>query len=233
MTAIARPIAHPTTLPATEAEPSGVLPLKVNLSAAERAAFIEEAGNHNQSASGYARFILGARKDPLLFLQLCRLRDPEFARGLMGNPTDAGRVADLEKRLMEATHQKEQTERDLADAEARAKAAESRLSECLERAEALSAHVVSLLRVQEAAQTRARAAGMEHELVSAPLLAVVKALTATPRLSRKELEAHLTADGMTAPDAAQAIQQAARLGLIHKGGDARYRLAPQAKEAEE
>ena len=56
---------------------------------AERA-FAAEAREYGQRESEYARFILNARKEPMLFLQLCRLRDSTFAAGLMGNPTEAG-----------------------------------------------------------------------------------------------------------------------------------------------
>ncbi|HEX2021404.1 MAG TPA: hypothetical protein VHH36_01720 [Candidatus Thermoplasmatota archaeon] len=89
---------HPA--PEIASPPEGRPLTKVYWSGQEKAAFQQEARDHNQKESEYARFILTARKDPVPFLQYRRLRDPGFARGLTGNPADAGRVAELEKRVV-------------------------------------------------------------------------------------------------------------------------------------
>jgi hypothetical protein len=104
---------HVVPAPAAPAEePEKRFSLKVYLSEEEKTAFEEEARTHSPKssgrradASGYARFILNARKDPLLFLHLCRLRDPTFAAGLIGNPQEASRLVEFEKKLLTADHE--------------------------------------------------------------------------------------------------------------------------------
>ena len=200
---------------------------KVYWSPEEKEAFDKEAKSHRQHASEYARFILNARKDPLLFLQLCRLRDSTFAQGLMGNPADAGRVAELEKRVLELDYAKTSAEHERDEAARRAETAESRLGEALERQQALAGYVVDLARAQDSNRERAVSTDVEYESVPRPFLAIIKALTATPRLHRKDLEARLVDEGMTQKEASDAITAAARLDLVVKGRDMRYYLAKQ------
>ncbi len=224
-------IASPASVPVVEA--AKVPPLKVYLTAPEREAFEREAGSHSQSASGYARFILQSRADPLLFLQLCRLRDPAFAQHLLGNPNDAGRVVELEKTLAELSNRADLAERDRSDAVRRAEEAERRLAECQERAHELAGHVVELHRAHEANRERMMGAGTEYEEVPGPTRAILGALTIAPRLARKDLEARLMETGISEQEASRAIAGAARLGLIVKGKDARYSLASPAGDETE
>lgn len=222
---------HLRALPAPEVtvEPAKAAPpLKVYLTAEERIAFEREAATHKQSASGYARFILESRADPLLFLQLCRLRDPAFAQHLMGNPNDAGRVIELEKTLAELSSRADLADRDRADAMKRAEEAERRLQEAQERAHELAGQVVELHRIQQANRERMMQAGAPYEeSPPTPTAQIVAVLTVAPRLLRKELEARLIEGGMAQQEASNAIAAAARAGLIQRAKDARYCLPAQ------
>ncbi|MFA5860786.1 MAG: hypothetical protein WDA16_03735 [Candidatus Thermoplasmatota archaeon] len=206
---------------------------KVYWASSEKEAFVLEARSHGQRESEYARFILTARKDPMLFLQLCRLRDATFAHGLMGNPAEAGKVAEIEKRLSEATHEVDSLLRDRQDLEKRNEALERSLADAVDRARDLAGQVVDLARIQDAARERAVAGGAEYESTAKPFLAVVQALRIAGRMTKKELEASLVEAKYSQADASQAVQQASRLGLVVKGADARLRLAKPAVESEE
>ena len=237
MTAVAAqasPHHHATTLPAPVEEAHGARKpfLKVYLASEEKAAFMEEAEAHGQDASVYARFILRARTDPLLFLQLARLLHPGFASGLMGNPTDAGRVAELEKRVLELTHERDGATRERDAAEGRAGKLEERLHEAQDRAQSLAAYVADLARVAAQNGERAMQAGEEVEAVPRATLLLVKTLSVTPGLRRKELEGTLEGEGLTALEASEAVIGADRLGVVVKGKDGRYRLARQPTEDE-
>lgn len=231
MSAAKRQSASHVPHPAPEEEASAARGLtKVYWSPKEKEDFDQEAKSHHQHASEYARFILNARKDPLLFLQLCRLRDASFAQGLMGNPADAGRVTELEKRVLELEHVKTLVEQERDLATRRAEAAETRLGEALERQQDLASYVVDLARAQELNRDRSVAMGSEYDGVPRPFLTIINALTATPRLHRKDLESRLMEEGMKQKEASDAITAAARLDLIVKGRDMRYYLAKQPQE---
>ncbi|GEM_PF-3461873 len=235
------PLPAPAPAPVEEEEASGKrIFLKVYLSAQEKAAFEEEARQHSPGgsqrrpdASAYARFILGARKDPLLFLQYCRLRDPSFAAGLMGNPQDAGRVAELEKRVLELTRERDDATRDRDDAEKHAADLERRLTDATERAQSLAGYVVDLARTDQGNRERAMSAGAEVEAIPRPTLLIVKALSVSAGLRRPELVERLMSEGLTEVEAGDAIKGASRLDLITKGKDMRYRLAKQPEPMEE
>lgn len=229
----AKPQVVSHTAPPAE-EPTARRPfLKVYLPAEEKAAFAEEAARHRQDASEYARFILGARTDPLLFLQLARLLHPGFAAGLMGNPADAGRVAELEKQVLTLTRERDDATRERDEADGRAGKLEERLHEAQDRAQSLAAYVVDLAKVETHNRERATSAGEEVEAVPRSTLLLVKVLSVTPGLRRKELEGSLEAEGLSAREASETVIGAERLDLITKGKDGRYRLAKQPTEAED
>ncbi|HEX2021402.1 MAG TPA: hypothetical protein VHH36_01710 [Candidatus Thermoplasmatota archaeon] len=169
----------------------------------------------------------------MLFLQYCRLRDPDFARGLMGNPADAGRVAELEKRVVELDRDRDEAERRAGEAEKRVDELERRLAEAHERQQSLTSYVVDLARAQDNNRERAVAASVPFEAVPKPLLGIINAFAAKPRMTRKELEARLVEAGMTQQEAGDAITSAARMDLIVKGRDMAYRLAQPPREEEE
>lgn len=224
-----------TTAPTTGAsdEPTHRRLVKVYLlSEAERRAFYDEAGSHGQTASEYARFILQARKDPLMFLHLCRLRDPAFAQGLLGKPTEAGRVAELERDNLALTHDKADLLRERDELARKCEEQERRLAELTEKTQSLAAQVVDLARVQEANRDRAVKQGTAYEAIPKPLLAVVKALSVGARPTRKELEARLAQEGMGPEEASQAVAGASRLGLIVLSAGGRYVLAKPVQEGE-
>lgn len=227
--------ATPThTFPHASAQDNGFVILKVYLTQEEKREFQQEAALHRQKESQYARFILNARQDPMMFLQLCRLRDPGFAAGLMGNPAEAGKVADLEKRLMEATHEADTLLKERADLERRNEELERQLAEAADRARDLAAQVVDLAKLQGASRERAMTGDVEYEASAKPFLAVIRTLRIAGRMTKKELEAALIEEAkMSAADAAQAVTQAGRLGIIVKGADARFRLAKPVQEVDE
>lgn len=228
------PHPHATTRPAPADEPSAARKpfLKVYLASEEKAAFMREAEAHGQEASVYARFILRARTDPLLFLQLARLLHPGFASGLMGNPTDAGRVAELEKQVLTLTHERDDAARERDAAEGRAAKLEDRLHETQERVQSLAAYTADLMRAAAGNAERAMQTGATVEDVPRATLLLVKALSIAPGLRRKELEGTLEGDGLSAREASEAVIGAERLGLVVKGKDGRYRLAKQPTEDE-
>jgi hypothetical protein len=207
---------------------------KVYWPTSKKDAFSQEAKSHGRRESEYARFILEAREDPLLFLQLCRLLHPGFGAGLMGNTADAGRVADLEKQLLEARHEADTLLKERAGLEKQAEELERRLAGATDRAQELAAHVVDLARLQEANRERAVQGGAEYEATAGPFLPLVKLLRVAGRMTRKELEAALVTEaGLGQASAQQAVNGAGRLGLIVKGADARFRLAKAPAEDEE
>lgn len=227
---------EPVTYPlpqVPDAEPAGRWPvLKVYLPPTEKAAFIAEARRNRQDASDYARFILGARSDPILFVQLARLLNPGFLAGFAGNPADAGRVAELEKQVLTLTHERDDAARDRDEAEKRAAAVEAQLAESMHHQRRLAAYVADLGRVDGGNRARAMAASEEVEAIPRELLLVVGALAAGP-LTRKGLEERLTADGLTPEAARAAILQADAGSIITKGRDSRYRLARQPTEGDD
>jgi hypothetical protein len=204
---------------------------KVYWTAQDKASFAEEAASHGLRESEYARFILNARGDPLLFLQLCRLRDPAFAQGLMGNAQDAGRVVELDKLAAELSAKLDLAARDRDDAKRRAEEAERRLVESHERNETLAGYVADLLRLQQANHERALKEGRESEKTDPAAVRVAAALAVGPLL-RADLEARLMEGGASQPEASAQIAGLARAGVIKKGRDARYRLASPAREAD-
>lgn len=205
---------------------------KVYWPRSEKLAFRQEALKHRQAESAYAKFILDARKDPLLFLQMCRLLHPGFAQGLAGNPADTARMGELETRTLKLEAEKADLLRQLEDAAWRRDELETQLAACADRAAALAGHVVSLARAQDANRDRAMAGGGEYEGVPKALVKVAKAARIAPA-TRAELETRLVEEGMSKTEASEAIGQAARLELIVRGRDQRYRLAKPPEEADE
>ena len=205
---------------------------KVYWPASKKEAFAREARSHGRRESEYARFILEAREDPLLFLQLCRLLHPTFAAGMMGNGADAGRVAELEKQLLEARHEADTLLRERADLEKANEALEANLASATDRAASLAAHVVELAKLRDGARERALSKGQPNEESGALFLPLLKVLRVAGRMTKKELEAALVEEGMGEATAQEAVAGAARLGLIRKGTDSRYRLAKPAQEDE-
>jgi hypothetical protein len=225
---------EPIVMGESAAQTEGFALTKVYWARGEKEAFAAEARGYGQRESEYARFILNARREPMLFLQLCRLRDPAFAAGLMGNPADAGRVTELEKRALEASHEADALLKERAELEKRTAELERQLADATDRTRDLAAQVVDLARIQDAARERSLASGTEYETTGKPFLAVVTALRIAGRMTKKDLENALVEESKLSPaDAASAVQSSIRLGLVVRGADSRYRLAKNAPEADE
>lgn len=134
------PLAPPG--PATVLEPVPAVPVVARgprisrRSDNEKGAFQAETESHGQNESAYARFILQTRKDPLMFLQLCRLDDPAFAHELVGKPMDAGKLADFEKQVLEARHSAKNLARDRGELQKQVKELERRLTAATDKAQA-------------------------------------------------------------------------------------------------
>lgn len=225
------------TTPAVEADdsPAHRRLVKVYLpTEAEKQAFHEEAASHNFNASEYGRFILQARKDPLMFLHLCRLRDPGFAHGLLGKPTEAGRVAELERDNLALAHEKAELERERAELARRCEELEKQLAEATTQTQELAGRVLALSRAQEENREEAVRRGTPYRATDKATFCVVKALSVGGRPTRKELEGRLVKDeGMTPDEASRAIAGASRVGLIVLSPGGRYILAKPAEvEAE-
>jgi len=199
---------------------------KVYWSEEEKRVFQEEAASHGQNESAYARFILSARKDPLLFLHMCRLRDPGFAAGLMGNASDAGKAAELENKLLRASHENEALTRERDEFAHRAEDTEQRLQQATDRARDLATRVVELSRLLADNRERALEADASFEGEPDACMSIVRALSVQPRLKRKDLEARLTENEGFAPEAAkEAVQVALRLGLVVHANGGTLKLA--------
>jgi hypothetical protein len=97
------------------------------------------------------------------------------------------------------------------------------------RIRTLQEQVATLVRVQEANRDRAMRLGAAYEAVPHLLLDVVRALLATPRLSKSQLAERLVEEGVPEADARGAIESAQRLGLIREGPDRRCWLARSTK----
>lgn len=75
-----------------------------------------------------------ARQAPLFFLQLCRLRDPTFARSLAGKPADAAHSGDLERNELALTDENEDLVRERDELARSHDDLEKRLARAPERA---------------------------------------------------------------------------------------------------
>ena len=97
----------------------------------------------------------------------------------------------------------------------------------------MGAQVADLARAAEGNRERLMEVGAAHEAPPLGLRTVVKVLSATPRLTRKELEAALTEEGLTVEEANGAIKTARRLALVVQSAGSRLVLAKPPQEEDE